>query len=457
MPRSFFNNFHTKHTIRLAWPLVITQVGHVVTGMVDNIFLGRIGPTEQAAGILSNNLYMLLLVFAIGMSYATTPLVTAAHEKNDLLRKATLFKNSLFLNFTVALVCFIILLMASGLLKYMHQPAEVASLAVPFFDVLIFSILPISLFFACKQYCEGVSNTRMALIISVAGNLINILLNYLLIYGKFGFPELGYLGSAWASFYARLFMGISFLVLIFRSPVTREILTVYTKVKVNWKALKDLWRIGFNSAMQFTFEVAAFAISGLMAGSFGKEQIDAHGISLTIASFTYMFATGIGSAATIRVGIYKSQQNWSEIKNASSAAIKLVLLTMGGFGLLFLILHGVLPMAFSLEPQIIELASTLLIIAALFQLFDGMQVTVIGILRALDDIKAPTIITLIGYWVIALPLAYFLAFIVKMETIGIWIALLASLMFVAFGLLWRLSYLLKKNLGKGLVHVKRMR
>ena len=446
MTFNFFKNIHTKDTLHLAWPLVITQVGHIITGMVDNIFLGRIGPTEQAAGILSNNLYVLLLVFAIGMSYATTPLVTSAHEKKDLVRKASLFKNSLFLNFTVALVCFVVLFLASDLLNYMQQPVEVAALAVPFFDVLIFSILPVSLFFACKQYCEGLSNTRMALIISVAGNLINIILNYCLIYGKFGLPELGYIGSAWASFFARLFMGISFVALIFQSPVTREIKAVFKKVKINWKELRDLWRIGFNSAMQFTFEVAAFAISGLMAGSFGKEQIDAHGISLSMASFTYMFATGISSAATIRVGIYKSQQNWIEIKNASGAAIKLVLLIMGTFGILFMLLHNYLPMAFSLEPKIIELASTLLIIAAMFQLFDGMQVTIIGVLRALEDVKAPTIITLIGYWVIALPLAYFLAFTMKMETVGIWIALLASLVFVAIVLLLRLNYLINKNL-----------
>ncbi len=447
MVAPFFKNTHTKDTLHLAWPLVITQVGHIVTGIVDNIFLGRIGPTEQAAGFVSNNLYVILLVFAIGMSYATTPLVAAAHERGDLLKKAALFKNSLALNFIVALVCFLALFFASGLLNYMQQPVDVITLAVPFFNVLIFSILPGSLFFVCKQYCEGVSNTRMALIISVAGNLLNILLNYLLIYGKWGFPELGYMGSAWASFFARLFMGISFVVLVFRSPVTREITKVFNQVKINQKELGNIWRIGFNSAMQFTFEVAAFAISGLMAGSFGKEQMDAHGIALGMASFTYMFATGISSAATIRVGIFSAQKNWPEIKNASIAGIKLVLLIMGTFGILFMILHNYLPLAFSKVPQIIAMASTLLIIAAMFQLFDGMQVTLIGILRGLEDVKAPTVITLIGYWVIALPLAYFLAFTLKMETVGIWIALLASLVFVAIGLLLRLNYLVKKNLA----------
>lgn len=446
MLRTFLKDNHIKQTMLLAWPLVVTQVGHIVTGMVDTIFLGQLGPTEQAAGILSNNLYILLLVFTIGVSYATTPLVTGAHEKNNLLKKAALFKNSLFLNGIVAVVCFVVLFLSSGLLKYMEQPAEVVELAVPFFDVLIFAMIPVSLFFTCKQYCEGLSNTRMALIISITGNLINIILNYCLIYGKFGLPEMGYMGSAWASFFARLFMGVSFLVLIFKSPVTKEIAGVYRQVKINWQDLKDLWRIGFNSAMQFTFEVAAFVIAGLMAGSFGKEQIDAHGIALSIAAFTYMFGSGIGSASTIRSGMYRAQNNWIEIRQASMASIKLVLFIMGALGLLLLLLNTILPLAFSNEPVIIHLASSLLIIAAMFQLFDGLQVTIIGILRGLEDTRMPTYITLVGYWIIALPLAYLFAFTFKWETIGIWIALLISLAFVAISLYLRLNYLMKKHL-----------
>lgn len=444
---AFFKNTHTRETISLAWPLVVTQVGHIITGMVDNIFLGRLGPAEQAAGILSNNLYILLLVFTIGVSYATTPLVTAANESSDLMKKASLFKNSLFLNGMVAIVCFVILFLGSGLLKHMQQPAEVVELAIPFFDVLIFSMIPVSLFFTCKQYCEGLSNTRMALLISITGNLINIILNYCLIYGKGGLPELGYMGSAWASFCSRVFMGLSFLYLVFKSSFTKEIAPVYKQVKLNWPELRELWRIGFNSAMQFTFEVAAFVIAGLMAGSFGKEQIDAHGIALSIAAFTYMFGSGIGSASTIRCGTFKAQDNWREIKMASSVSIKLVLMIMGSLGIILAITNKVLPLGFTQIPAIITLASQLLIIAALFQLFDGMQVTIIGILRGLNDVRMPTLITLTGYWLLALPLAYFLAFTLNMETVGIWIGLLASLVFVALALYWRLKYLIRKNTG----------
>lgn len=414
--------------------------------MVDTVFLGKIGAAEQAACILSNNLYILLLVFGIGVSYATTPLVTSANQNMDLLKKASLFKNSIFLNVSVSIICFIVLFLSSGLLKYMHQPEDVIKLAVPFFNVLIFSMIPISLFFTCKQYCEGLSNTRMALFISIIGNVINIILNYLLIYGKFGFPELGYIGSAWASFISRVFMGFSFLYLIFKSPVTKEISAVYNRVKINKKELFHLAKIGLNAGLQLTFEVAAFVIAGLMAGTFGKEQIDAHGIALSIAAFTYMFASGISSASSIRVGIYKAQDNWLEIKQAAFSSIKLVMLIMGGFAILFLMINNFLPKVFSSDLQIVNLASKLLIIAALFQLFDGIQVTIVGILRGLEDFKIPTLISLVGYWIIALPLAYWLAFILKLETVGVWIGLLVSLIFAAIILFWRLNYLINKNL-----------
>ena len=442
----FIINNHIKNTIYLAWPLVITQVGYIITGMVDTVFLGKIGAAEQAACILSNNLYILLLVFGIGVSYATTPLVTSANQNMDLLKKASLFKNSIFLNVSVSIICFIVLFLSSGLLKYMHQPEDVIKLAVPFFNVLIFSMIPISLFFTCKQYCEGLSNTRMALFISIIGNVINIILNYLLIYGKFGFPELGYIGSAWASFISRVFMGFSFLYLIFKSPVTKEISAVYNRVKINKKELFHLAKIGLNAGLQLTFEVAAFVIAGLMAGTFGKEQIDAHGIALSIAAFTYMFASGISSASSIRVGIYKAQDNWLEIKQAAFSSIKLVMLIMGGFTILFLMINNFLPKVFSSDLQIVNLASKLLIIAALFQLFDGIQVTIVGILRGLEDFKIPTLISLVGYWIIALPLAYWLAFILKLETVGVWIGLLVSLIFAAIVLFWRLNYLINKNL-----------
>ncbi len=423
-------------------------MGHIVTNMVDTIFLGQISPTHQAAGILAANLYTLVLVFAIGVSYVLTPLVSSAQFESDELRKANLFKNSLFLNFVIALVSFAILFLSSGLLAHMQQPKEVVVLAKPFYNVLIFSMLPVSLFFTCKQYCEGLSLTMPALYISIIGNVLNIALNYALIYGVAFFPEMGYMGSAWASFIARSFMGIAFLGYIFYSPLTNSIKGVYQQAKINSVDLLRLVKNGLNSGAQFTFEVAAFVIAGLMAGVFGKEVIDAHGIALHMAAFTYMFGSGISSATTIVVGNCIADSNWLNIKKAVRSSIQLIIVGMGSCALIFILLNKVLPYAFTDDLQITIITSKLLIIAAMFQLFDGLQVVFIGVLRGVEDFKFPTLITLIAYWVIALPLAYLLAFINKMGVYGIWYALLISLIFVALTLYFRIRILIARNLQR---------
>lgn len=411
--------------------------------MVDNIFLGRLGKTEQAAGILSNNLFVIVLVFSIGMSYVLTPAITEAHVNRNEQEKASLFKNALFINFTLSILLFVVLFFLSGILKYMQQPQDVVVLAIPFFDVLIFSIIPVSLFFVCKQYTEGLGNTKAAMYISVAGNVLNIILNYLLIYGKAGLPELGYMGSCWATFIARVFMGVGFLVFMFRHKSVNSFAAYYKAAKLNalhfWQLLKD----GIASALQFTFEVAAFAISGLMSGVFGKEQLDGHGIALSLAAFTYMFASGIGSASTIRVGKYYNINDLDNVKLAVKTSYKLVIITMGFMALLFILLNNILPMIFSSDAEIIHIASVLLLFAAFFQLFDGTQVTAIGVLRGLEDYKFPTVIAFIGYWLIALPLCYLFAFVFHYKVYGVWLGLSTGLGFVSLALYFRIKTLLR--------------
>ncbi len=438
------NKFHVRETLTLAWPVVLTQVGHVLTSLVDIIFLGKLGKEELAAGVLSNSLYILVLVFCIGMSYAVTPLVAEARNEGDDKKMTSLFKSAMFLNFLVAMGCFVLLSLLSPMMQYMKQPIEVVDKAIPFFEILIFSMIPVSFFFTGKQFCEGISNTRLALVISVLGNLVNIGLNYGLIWGKFGLPELGYLGSAWASFISRMAMGLIFIWGLLKSSWVPELRNYFRVVKINTVDLKRLWKIGFNSALQFTFEVAAFAIAGIICGTFSKEHLDGHGIALNLASFTYMFASGISSAATIRSAEYFAAKDWKQLRLAGNTAIMLALGVMGVFGLFFLLLKNSLPLIFTSDVEIVAIASDLLIIAALFQIFDGLQVTMIGVLRGMQDVKYPTYITLIGYWVVAIPLALFLAYYSNMASFGVWIALLVALIFVGLALYLRYSHLMRK-------------
>jgi multidrug resistance protein, MATE family len=437
---------HMRHTIVLALPLVVAQVGHIVTGMVDNIFLGKFfGETEQAAGIVSNQLFVLLLVFEIGISLAITPLVASSAINNNPSGKAALLKNSLFLIPAISVVLFIVLYFSAPLLAYMKQPADVVALAGPFFRVLAFSIIPVSFFFACKQYCEGLGNTRASMYISIAGNLVNVILNYFLITGEFIFPDLGYMGSCWATFYARCFMGLCFVVLIFKTQKLNPGKKFFSEAKINFFHLKKIFYIGIGSAFQITFEVAGFVIAGLMCGSFGKQSIDAHGIAMSMAAFTYMFASGISGAATIRVGQFHAAKDKKNILLAGNSAFMLVIGAMGFFALVFLVFHKYLPWGFTDSPAIAELSSQLLLIAAFFQLADGLQVTGLGVLRGMEDVRFPTLITFVGYWLLALPLCYLLAFVVGWKTNGIWVALSVSLVFVAVCLLYRFRKLSRKE------------
>ncbi len=436
-------NTHLKDTISLSIPLVMTQIGHIITGIVDNIFLGKLGTTEQGAGYLSNNLFVILLVFSIGMSYVLTPAVTDAHVNGNEKEKAALFKNSLFINLIVSVLLFIILFFSSPILAFMQQPEDVVALAKPFFNVLIFSIIPVTLFFVCKQYTEGLSNTRAAMYISVIGNIINIILNYLLIYGYCGLPEMGYMGSCWATFIARVIMGVSFLIYVFRNKSVNSFAIYYKEVKLKAQYFWPLFKDGLASALQFTFEVAAFAIAGLLAGVFGKESLDAHGIALSMAAFTYMFASGIGSATTIRVGNYYAKHDLTNLKLAIKTSYKSVIVTMGFMALIFICFNTILPIVFSNDAEIILIASKLLLFAALFQLFDGTQVVAIGALRGLEDYKYPTYIAFIGYWIIALPLCYVFGFMMNYKVYGVWLALSIGLGFVAIALSIRIRNLIR--------------
>jgi multidrug resistance protein, MATE family len=412
--------------------------------MVDNMFLGKFfGETEQAAGILSNQLFTLLLVFEIGVAFAITPLVSYSKVNGNEMEQSQILKNSMATLFGVSVLLFAVLYFSTPLLYFLGQPPSVVQLAEPFFRVLAFSIIPISIFFVCKQYTEGLGHTTPSMYISIIGNLLNIILNYCLIKGIAFFPEMGYMGSSWATFYARCFMAFLFLFVLFNSSKLHPG-NSFWKVKVNWSGMRRILFNGLGSGFQFIFEVAAFVICGLMCGVFGKRSIDAHGISLGIAAFTYMFANGISGAATIRVGNYYGQGMRNEIRMAGISAFKLVLICMVGFAVLLVSLHSVLPKAFTTSEEVASLSAELLLFAAFFQLFDGVQVTALGILRGMDDVRFPTYITFIGYWLIAIPLAWLLAFHFELKVYGVWAALSISLMFVSVSLYLRFRKLTRK-------------
>lgn len=238
-------------------------------------------------------------------------------------------------------------------------------------------------------------------------------------------------------------MGFGFLLFVFYHKSVNSFAKYFKEARINALHFWPLFKDGITSALQFTFEVAAFAIAGLLSGVFGKEQLDAHGIALSLAAFTYMFASGISSATTIRVGNFDSLNNLDEVKLAIKTSYRLVIITMSCMALLFICFNTWLPVVFSKDQEIILITSKLLLFAAFFQLFDGTQVVAIGALRGLEDYKVPTYITFIGYWIIALPLCYIFAFTLGYKVYGIWLALSIGLGFVSITLFFRIRNLLR--------------
>lgn len=436
--------YHFRKTYLLAYPVCLSQLGHVMVGVVDTAFVGQIGTVEQAAVSLANSVYIVFLVFGIGVSYGITPLVAAmdSEKKHDDI--SSILKNGLFVNFVIGIILFLLLFSSSPFLKYLNQPKDVLLNAIPFFNVMIFSLIPLSIFFTLKQFTEGLSLTKMAMVISIGGNIINIILNYVLIFGKLGFAPMGVMGSCWATFISRVIMALWMFLYVRYYEVFEVYWKNYSAKKVLKNQMKKILDIGIPAGFQFVFEVGAFAFAAIMIGWIGSNELAAHQIALSLAAITYMIASGISAAATVRVGNYVGLKDNIQVRNAGFSALLMVLGFMFSCALLFILFRNILPHYFSLNENVIEISSSLLVIAAFFQLSDGAQVVGLGILRGLKDAKIPTYITLFAYWVAALPVSYILAFKFKMGIQGIWIGLLLGLTVAAFFLYYRFNRISKK-------------
>lgn len=437
---------HFKKTFLLAYPVMLSQVGHIFTGIADSVMVGRIGAVPLAAASLAHGIFAVIMVFGIGVTFGVTPLVASeAGQKKDL-SDSTLLSNSLVVNMLTGIILFLILFLGSPALRMLNQPTEVVNLAIPYFNILLFSLIPLLFFQTYKQFAEGLSFTRMAMIVSLSGNLLNIILNYILIYGKLGFPAMGLNGAGWATLIARTAMGIAMSVYVLNSVSFNNHDTKFHFNKVSATLLKKITKIGIPIGMQFTIEVGAFAFAAVMIGWMGAQPLAAHQIALSMAAFTYMLASGISAATTVRVSNAFGRKDFIGLKYAANTSFMMVLIFMGCCALFFIIANHWLPTLFIKEIEVIEIAAFLLIIAAFFQLSDGMQVVVLGALRGLHDVNWPTIITVIAYWIIALPVGYFLGFILNYKATGVWIGLLTGLLAAATLLYWRFRYISGRKL-----------
>ena len=424
-----------------------------MVAFVDNIMVGQIGTAELAAISLANSFMFIAMSLGIGFSTAITPLIAEADGEGSLEVGKSTFKHGLFLCTVLGVLLFLGVFFAEPMLHLMKQPPEVVELAIPYLNLVAVSLIPLVIFQAFKQFSDGMSMTKYPMYAILIGNVINVVLNYLFIFGKFGFPELGIVGAAIGTLVSRLIIVIFLWYLLSQHYKSRAFVLNIKIFKLSKKMIKKLYSIGFPSAMQMFFEVAIFTAAIWLSGILGKNPQAANQIALNLSSMTFMVAMGLSVTAMIRVGNQKGLKRYIDLRRIAFSIFMIATLFAVVFAILFFLFSGILPKMYLdiNDPtkmvdnyEVITIASKLLLIAAVFQITDTIQVVALGVLRGMQDVKIPTFITFISYWLIGFPISYYLSLYTDYKSAGIWIGLLAGLSSSGILLFIRFNYLSNK-------------
>ncbi|MBX2896635.1 MAG: MATE family efflux transporter [Cyclobacteriaceae bacterium] len=432
---------HVKPNFLLAYPVMLSMLGQVMTGVADSIMVGWTGALPLAASSFANVFYNIPLFFGVGVSYAITPLVARAEGAKDSSTIIAVLKNGSIINLFTAIALVTLIFSIEPFMHKMGQPEEVVVLALPYLNIVAISIIPTLIFQTYRQFAEGLQRTRVAMIIVVSTNVVNIALNYVLIFGYYGFPKLGLNGAGWATLISKIIMAISMMAYVYFGKRYQSYRAGFSIGNYSRKLIQKMLHIGIPSGSQFVFEAGAFGFSALMMGWIGTTALAAHQIAINLATISYMTTSGLGAAATIRVGNFLGQQDKKNLRASAFAMIWMAIAIMTLWALLFIVGKEFLPALYIDDEAVIQLTAALMIIAAFFQLSDGIQVVTAGALRGLQDVKIPSLLIFVAYWVIALPLGFVLAFILDWAALGIWIGLLVGLTITATAMVIRFNRL----------------
>ncbi|WP_410221559.1 MATE family efflux transporter [Pedobacter sp.] len=432
--------------LKLALPIVVSQLGHTLVHMADGIIVGHFAGTVQLAAVsLVNSLFMLILVLGLGISYGLTPLIAQANGSKDYGKCGRLLANSILINFIFAIILVaLVYLVSFTLINHLGQSADVVEHAKPYLRLMGVSIIPLMIFQSFKQFTEGLGFTKQAMSISIWGNIVNIIFGIVFVKGMFGIEPMGVRGVGYATLIDRVAMAIAMGSYVFNSKRFIPYLGYFEFKAINFKKIKEIIKLGAPVAMQYSFEISAFSGAGIMIGTIGKVEQASHFTALSLAAFTYMLASGIASAATIKTGHNYGGKKFTDLRYSAIASYHVVLLFMGFTAILFIGANQFLPYIFTDDKMVVGLAAQLLIIAGFFQLFDGTQVVGLGVLRGIGDVNIPTFITFLSYWVVGIPLGYYVGIYHGVGVKGIWYGLTFGLLAASILLFWRFQVLSKK-------------
>ena len=438
---------------------MLTQLGASLVGLFDSIMVGHYATVDLAAVSFSNALFFTVMVFAMGALMGLTPLIgiqvgkisdtTDNSDESTRLAESKNIISSLFQNgmlFTI-LLSIMTLILLGGCIPFLHcfgQDPAVVEVARPYFILIVISIVPFLFFTFFKQFLEGLGNTSVAMVITIVMNGINILLNWLFIYGNWGCPELGATGAGIGSLVARIGMPICFFVVMYFRREWKEYMTSMRWSKFKASVIKELTKIGFPIGVQTLMETIAFTAAFIFIGWISKEALAAHQIANQICDMTFMVILGIGSATTIRVSHQLGANNLHGVRMASNASIHLVLFINTIGAILMIGLRNQIPMLFTADPEVIAIASKLVVLAGVLQLADGLQVVAASMLRGITDVKIPMFIALFSYIIVCISIGLFLAFPMGMGAVGIWIGFVVGLSVAAICLHIRFRWKFKQ-------------
>lgn len=447
------------YNVKLAYPVILGMLGHTLISIVDNIMVGNLGSTELAAVSLGGSFVFIGMSLGIGFSTAITPLVSMADAEKDDKKIRSVFHHGLLSCVILGVIIFTLIVLAKPVMYIMHQPKEVIDLASPYIDWVAFSLIPVIIFQGYKQFADGLSRTKYSMYAIFMANIVHIIINYMLIYGVWIFPKLGIIGAALGTVISRILMVVFMHYIMKNNAQLNPYFMNFSFREIKKTMLKKIASLGIPSAMQMLFEVALFTAAIWLCGSIGKTSQAANQIALTLATTTFMFAMGLSVAATIRVGNNKGLMDYKNLIIVARSVFLLAIIVETIFGILFVILHNFLPHLFlNMEninqvvenKEVIIIASKLLLVAAVFQISDGIQVVVLGALRGLQDVKVPMYITFVAYWVVGFPISFFLGKYTELKAVGVWIGLLAGLSTAALFLYLRFHKLTKQQLLKSI-------
>lgn len=436
-----------KDILRLAGPVILTQAGQILVQLVDNAMVGHLGTLPLASVSFANTVFNMLFMLAMGMTFGLTPLVGEMYSVGNFRKSAQYLQNSILLYGGMGLVIFGVMMAMIPLMGHMGQPAEVAAMAVPYYRYVVCSVIPFTIFAAFKQFLEGIGNTKVAMAIVITSNVVNIIFNWLLIYGNWGFPEMGASGAGLATLISRIITPILIITYFWKRDSFNRYFKLFSWKNFSWKRIKSLLRVGSPISLQMFMEVSAFALVGIMMGWIGTTELAANQIASIISNLAFLILISISSSVTICVSHAYGRRNFHEIRRYAGAGYRLGLMWNGIIMVIFLLLRNYIPMIFNTDPEVVRLAGILLIFVALFQIPDGLQSVSIGILRGIQDVKIIMLIAFVSYILISLPIGYVCAFTLELGAVGLWLGLIAGLTVAAVMGILRYRSQMRKNAG----------